>query len=355
MKLVQGSHDEKFSIYRQKVVASLTDTDPLFSGTGVVLENDDPSDHNFDYLYLYIRKMVFDNGKTYQATDGGWTYYQDYKTVFYEDEVAGFDFNQLQVHAYYDTLREESDEINRVFPLRIPIHGGLKFDRDNEKTVLDVRLVIKNFIEKYEYDGGSNTYHYYALSDWLRNVRPNEKVIGGNVHAVARAYVPGETGTISVTNGTGSDQMVIAYLPSVSQSTDFSADATARNRSNNIADFPYSPTYPGDYVEPAMDYLLKLEKYKEDYNKIVAGCADITAYEEAWTDYNEAHNNFRIAPHVVRVTDGGSVSIQNVSPGTYDLYRADVPAYGELFEESAFISIGSVTVTAGTTSPVTFN
>ncbi len=101
--------------------------------------------------------------------------------------------------------------VNRIFPLSIPIDGGLIYDKEEKETVLEIRLVVKNFIKVYEYDYTGGLIRYFGLSDWLRDVKADETDIGGNVIAVARSYVPGKTVTISGNTGVGSRYVVAIF------------------------------------------------------------------------------------------------------------------------------------------------
>lgn len=106
-----------------------------------------PVKGNYDTVKVYIRKMVFDNAMIYQSTGNSLTYDEPAEVIFHENDVNGFDFNQLQVNSYWDSLRlEGGDTLN--FPLRVPIIGGLEYNKDNDETVLEIRLVIKKFCKE---------------------------------------------------------------------------------------------------------------------------------------------------------------------------------------------------------------
>ncbi|HOP31355.1 MAG TPA: hypothetical protein PKZ64_17420, partial [Spirochaetota bacterium] len=189
---------KKISNYRQVLEIPLgDDTHPFFSGEGIVLKTDDPGDGYYDSVQFYIRKMVLDNAKVYQSTGSGFVYEKDAEVIFHENTRLGLDINQLMVNSYWDSLRLEQSETIRVFPMVIPIVGGMTYNRENDETVLEIRLVIKNFIKKFEYDyyedGVYKVCHYYGPSDWLRDVRAGETDIGRNLHGVARSYVTGQT------------------------------------------------------------------------------------------------------------------------------------------------------------------
>jgi len=338
---------KKISNYRQVHEFSLAgdgSSIPFFNGSGVELKNDDPSDGTYDKVKIYVRKMVFDNAMVYES-DGNTMSYDDAATViFHEDERNGFDFNQLQVESYWDTLRLEGGEELRNFPLVIPINGGLKYDKDNDETILEVRLVIKNFIKKYEYDyynsGIYKVCHYYAPSDWLRDIRAGEKYIGRNLQAVARSYVVGETGVIS---GVSSANRYIIAIPAGENINDYTVDSALRIARGGNCDLPQPPSYPGSYIEAILDYYLKYENYKTDWKTKAGLCGTTTDYESAWDNYETAVEKFKIPPYVVFSNGSGNYAFNNVNPGSYDVYRASVSlSYGELFTDGQFVLIGNV-------------
>ncbi|MCP4137110.1 MAG: hypothetical protein GY754_39440 [bacterium] len=251
-------NEEKFANVRQVKTASLLATDDFFDGTGIVLgNNDDVSpDKTYSYVKVYLRKIIFDNATNYTHNGSSWVLDTGsakvksdnsdgssslYQTVFDEQDVSGYDINTTRyylsqyynLHNYYWAKTQ-----NLVYPLTIPIVGGLKFDNSDEKTVLEIRLIVNNFIKKYEYhylydDNFDDTYedyivHFYGFSDWLRDAKDGwnnravenadynndddeggtDEFLGGNIIAVARSYVPSKSQSISGTVGT--DEYVIA-------------------------------------------------------------------------------------------------------------------------------------------------
>ncbi len=336
---------KKFANYRQVFEASLTNAaDPFFNGSGVVLVNDDPGQGQYNSVEVFIRKMAFDSAMIYQSAGSTLSYEKAATVIFHENDRAGYDFNQLQVNSYWDSLRLEQLDILRCFPIYVPIIGGLEYNRDYAETVLEIRFVIKNFVKKYEYDyydeGVFKVVHYYALSDWLRDVRVGEDAIGRNLHAVARAYVTGTTGEVTVT-GVPLNNYVIA-IPESEPITDYFK--TASGVRGFSCDLPQPPSYPGPYIEAILDYYLKYEKYKNDYNaklqsktSVATDCwgydsaAGTPNYTASWDAYEDAVENFKIAPYVAFYNGIDPVVFKNMAPGRYKFYRAPRPLYGELF------------------------
>lgn len=350
---------KKFANYRQVHEFSLSGTgadEPFFNGTGIVLKNDDPGDGTYDTVQVYIRKMIFNNAMIYTQSGASLVYEEPAEVIFHENDRYGFDLNQLSVNTYVDNLKENASEILRTFPLEVPIIGGLKYSRKDEETVLEIRFVIKNYIKKYEYDyydeGVFKVCHYYSFSDWLRDIRAGEKDIGGNLHAVARAYVPGKTAQVTV-NQTG---YIIAIPSTEDVSNYYLTSSGIAIRDLNNCDMPLAPSYPGDYIEAVLDYYLKYEQYKNNWNTAIVACNATESlrwdtYQTEWDTYENSVKNFKIAPYVAYST--GTIIFTNMAPGTYNFYyRAGIPPYGELFS-SAFTPFGTnISVEAGVPIPV---
>ena len=347
---------KKISNFRQVFSIPLDDNDPFFNGTGIELETDDPHDGNYNSVQVYIRKLGFDNAKVYKLTGNTFAYEKEREVIFYEKTVPGFDFNQLMVNSYWDSLRIESGEIIRSFPLQIPIIGGMQYSKKNDETTLEIRFVIKNYIKKYEYgyyeDGVYKILHYYALSDWLRDVKTDESDIGGNLHAVAASYVSGKTGSITVNNPSGGYVVAIPASEAESNLGNYYITDTGANLRGAVgnSDLPVAPTYPGAYIEPVLDYYLKVEKYRDDWTTQVTNSSlDLATYTAAWDTYESAvHGDstgayvfgLKIPPYVAY---GTSVTFSNIAPGSYNFYRVAQPGYGKLFLSTDFIPLNGGT------------
>jgi hypothetical protein len=351
--------DKKFANYRQLISASLDDSDPFFNGQGITLENDDPvDDRNYSYLKIYIRKLLFDSAYRYLYGSSGWEYVEEVEDIYNENTVNAYNINRFQVNTYYDSLRLEADYINRVFPLQVEIPAGMYYSKNYEQAVLEVRLVFKNFIKKYEYDYYSDDVHYlihfYGLSDWLRDVQGGETAIGGNLHSVARFYVPSMVGSITGTSP-ASDGYIIA-IPADDSIDDYNIDLSGISRGGGICDFPQLPSDPTDYIEPWMDYYLKYEKYKVDWQDAISSCSDSDTYEQEWEDYESAVTSYKIPPLSVWSAAGSTYTLDNVMPGDYKVYHlAGTPDYGDLPYDASptYMNSGSeVTVTANETVTV---
>ncbi len=385
IKLVDYNGDtHKFANYRQTYAFGMNEVDPFFSGVGYLLDNDDAPSKAYAAILLYVRKMLVDGAKRYTPDAKGWRSELVWD-VFSETELPTFNFNKFQMHSYYDTLRYESAYLNRVYPIIIPISDlkGMIFSNEFPYTVLEIRIVVKNFIKKYEQIGVNGNLttatHYYALSDWLQDVQPGDSVIGGNILTVARSYVPGLVGSISGTIplGSGSPGRHVIAIPEGASINEYTIPLNPRSLNNcNL------PTAPGlslsTNIVDMMAYYLKLEKFNNDWNLWVPGIC--TTFDTFTTEASKAHTyilewdkfageigmyNFKIPHYAVFAGIDpaatppltGAFTIDNVSPGSYNLYIANVaPTYGMLYNDGQFTpySGNPVAVSIGSNTVVTF-
>lgn len=348
MTRTDGGNPQQFANYRQTYQFPIGDeNDAFFNGTGVIYENDDVTPHYpFGRILMYIRKVIFDNAKTYTKTTDVWDVAtaEPTKTIFNENTVEGFDLNLLQLNSYYDTLRKEGGSTNRIFPLAIDIIDGLVFDNDADTTVLEIRFVAKNFIKMYEYEytdteNVQHLIHYWGFSDWLRNVKTDEDDIGGNVIAVARSYVPGKTATISSTSSTATERYVIAISTDYDIATFSFVDSSERTRPPDACSPPTVQILDFTTIETVLDSYLAFEKYKQPYNIFVdcvngEGTYVGDSYADQWTNYETNVSSFRIPPLASWIQSDGSYQITNVPIGkSYKVYYSNsiaIPANGEL-------------------------
>lgn len=349
---LQGDSTDKFAFYRNTYRFPFLDSEPFFSGEGIWYENDDPyPDYQYHNVLLYIRKMIFPNAVDYIYYNSGWTFYETVETIFSENDVYGYDFNQLQYNTYWDSLREEADDVLRVFPLSVPISGGLIFNNQVEETVLEIRLVIKNFIKQYEYDytdtdGYRHVVHYWGLSDWLRDVQADEAVVGGNVLAVARVYVPGKT--VTLTGSSAGNRYVMAIESS--SETEYELTSSARPATCD-------PPKPPNVVDPTniesiLDHYLQYQAYQVKYNKFLTDCVDngTFLFGTEWDEYENRMSSFKVPPIVTYST--GTYTLENVPVGkTYYIYES-TGAFAVGSIPSTYSHIKTITITeaqAGTT------
>ncbi len=354
-----GSSEDKVANYRQVFTASVDDNDPFFNGQGVCLKCDDIKPGKlYGIVKLYIRKLIFDNATQWHFDSNGNIIPDDVpQVIFHEDEVNGFDFNQILVNTYYDYLKENYQDINRVFPLEIPIDGGLVVEK-GEDVILEIRLVIKNFIKLYEYDfindsGYAACYHFWAVSDWLRDVKPDDIYMGGNLLGVARAYRANNVTTVS---GNAVEGFVIA-IPStdVNGNPQTIADYFLDDDNTEWTRPNYQPAQPSlkyGTVEGYLDYYLRYEQYKIEYNAFVddVGSGD---YETNWNSYDGYKWSLRLPP-LVAYSGGSGYTLTNVPHGEYLFYRIPISSvsYGNLPPDpNDFIQYSGnpVTINADTT------
>jgi len=356
MSLSGDGDTSRFGNKRKTYECEIDETADFFNGTGITMRNDDVSSgKEYKTLNLYLRKLLFSDAMKYELANDGW-HEEKFRTYFAEKRVDAFNFNLVLINYFYDLLRYENDgdDANRVYPLKIDISNGLVFDPDDE-VVLEVRLVIKNFVKLYEYNrldyASSRPYvvHYFGVSDWLRDVQTDENMIGGNLHAVARTYVKGRTGSVK---GSATSGNYVIGIPEESNINEYMITSpNLRNTHVQQAKIPPQLVEASDSVPAILTYLMQREKYKIDWNKFVGDVklkASSTSsepqdvFEDEWTKYNDAANNFKIPPLATRAI-GGSFTITNIAPGKYKFYQASAPStWGTLFTNGAFSQIGGV-------------
>ena len=366
------SKGDKFSIYRQTFQIPLksdnSSQDNFFNGIGVALKNDDaPQNTKYHWVRLYIRKMAFDKALRYYYDDENPNLLQagvEEEVVFHERTVKGFDINLQQLNSKYDSLKRNNLAINRIFPFDVPIVGGLAYNNKNKKTVLEIRFHLKNYIKKYELvenDEENDPYvsHYFAFADGLRDVLPDDAIIGGNILAVARAYIPNETGTIdsgSITSGGGG--YVIA-IPAGENISDYIVTGSYRKTFVTKSEEPALPFGQTKTIASTMNYYLKSENYKYRWNyfmeNIRNGNSDDNGaqlfFENEWDAFDNpntgAAKDFKMPPLATRVYNDVPFSFENVSSGEYDVYRIYWTGgeYGVL--PDSYERLGSVTVESG--------
>jgi hypothetical protein len=347
--------DDEVSNYRQVFTAQVSDTDPFFNGQGVRLKCDDVKPGKmYNSVKLYIRKLIFDNAtQWFVNAEGEWEQDSSPQVIFHEQTVNGFDFNQVLVNTFYDTLKQNSADIIRVFPLEIPIDGGLKVNED-EEVILEIRLIIKNFIKLYEYDfsndnGYKAVYHYWAVSDWLRDVQPDDVYMGGNLLGVARVYRKDKVATVS--GSTGSNSGYVIAIPA------YDINGNPQTKENYFLDDnnsswqrpvyqPHTPSLQTSTIEGFLDYYLRYEQYKVEYNTFVEAVND-GSYETDWNAYDSYKWSFRLPPLVAH--SNGSYTLTNVPLGDYLFYfvaDGHVP-YGTMPDVDNVGSKKTVTINVG--------
>ncbi len=332
---------DRISNYRTTFRANLDGTGTngalFFGDEGIELPTDEAiPGKTYSHVLLYIRKMAFDGARKYLYTPGSGYSDEGLDDFMFAEKlnVPGFDFNQLQPNSAYDQHQKNANYINRVFPVEIPIPGGFTFEPEKGTNVLEIRVVVANFIKKYEHDYVFDTElyatHFFGPSDWLRDVQADEPYIGGNLHGVARGYVKGNTGTI--TTGVGGGQIAIA-IPNTLSITNYGKDTTNADRTNVGAyDLPLNPQ---SHVSLILDYFMRFEQHKANNWGVLDPGSNPTLqddFESAWNTYENAADQYTVAPLAVH----GSINnvITNVQPGTYDVYYVGAPTFGELVDDS---------------------
>lgn len=178
---------DRFANYRLVDKIPINESNGFFNGQGLGYQSDDLYiDTKYNNIQVYIRKMGFDN-----VTPSNTTFFFD------DRDVYGYDFNLKQIRVEGST---NSDE-NLVFPLYVPVAGGINYDGEDE-WIVEVRMVIKNNIKQYMTSDGIT---FWAIADNINDVTNDSSVgyIGGNLASIAYAYKKDYTGTITVPSATG--------------------------------------------------------------------------------------------------------------------------------------------------------
>ena len=178
---------DRFANYRLVDKIPVNETNGFFNGNGLNYRSDDLYiDSKYDNVEVYIRKMGFND-----VTPSSNTFYFD------DEDVSGYDFNLNQIRVEGST---DTDE-NLVFPLYVPVAGGIKYDGEGE-WILEVRMVIKNNLKQYTTSAGIT---FWAIADNINDVTNESSIgyIGGNLASIAYAYKKEYTGTITVPSAIG--------------------------------------------------------------------------------------------------------------------------------------------------------
>jgi hypothetical protein len=380
--------DDKFANHREVYNCSInaglisSDTDNFFNGTGLSYTADNlTKNQTYSGLNIYLRKMAFDNSYVFNlaggdidpsgtnttndkaATSG---FIRQNTFVFNTNQnQVGFDFNIDFMWAYYDTLLESQMTLNRVFPVNVPISGGVVSDC-SRKVVIEVRFVIKNFVKRYENaitDLDTTTMrscHFFSFSDKVMDVRPYRAAyLGGNLLVAARSYYPDSVGTISGTVPGGA-QCIVMAIPVSEIGT---LDATYQYATiPTIAD-DYSSVFPAEYntaisvsrlvyENDVQNYLSQFSTYYGHLTDETATTPSSTPYATEWTNYDTVCAGYQVPPLSTYTDASGNYTLKNVPVGTaYQLYYSTrdtgtsttgIPAQGEL--PCGWTSIGSATV-----------
>ncbi len=384
MRITDGHLTQKFGNYRKTYSYPLDEYNGFFNGEGILFQNDDVRpDYTWRHLHIYFRKMLFNKAQKYYYSDnedfsdglGEWKDLGFNEDIFAEEDVLGLNFLLYNINSYYDLLRYEYESINRIFPLTVEIEDTFAFNNEIPETVLEIRIVIKNFIKKYEHDyirtidsiGYHHIKHFYALSDWLRDVQDEgylggsyvseSRLMGGNIIATARAYVPDQTVTLQLNAGANNCYVMALNEKQNFNNSDYKIEDVDRIRPN--CDEPKKPYKDWETdLEHVLDYHLKMQKYMDDYDDFIdcvnLDVTDDSQYNNAWTNYNDKINEFKIPPLATWVNDdSGEFELTYVPTGQiYTLYRSvcngdatsDACNVNEL--PGNFIEIGTVTVEA---------
>jgi hypothetical protein len=326
---------DKFANYRMLYSDPTTDSDPLFNGTGVLYENNNVRPNEvYNYLNVYFRRMIFDNASSFNASTGA--FISNPQTYYGSTLINAFDFDVLEILSKYNTLVNNYTLLNYTFPLSVPISGNFVFDNTHD-YVIELRIVVKNFIKRYEsittVNNVINSTHFFAFSDLFNDVRSGDAYIGGNVIAGARWYIKGQTTTIK---GTVTGPGYVIAIPSGAYLPNYNAPLPTTTL--RPADY-YSPRIPlvgGTDIASLLENYVDKQKYNYDYSNgtqnnyiyvaqyvspgVVSTTYTDTMYDTTWTNFNTVTSSYRL-PDLATYTSGTAYTLTNVQAGKkYDLY-----------------------------------
>lgn len=348
--LVNGGDKAELANVRKYFSFSVNDSDSFFNGAGVNYPTMDvDTDIDWNYVNVNIRKMIFDQSKhAYSDSNYAWALGTSISTNFGEEILTdAFDFNQLQLTDYYDTLKSDSNTVNRIYPLAIPLSNSLGDYLKYDNAVLEIRLVVKNQIKYYEYDytssddGYRHIYHFWGLSDWLRDVRSGESSLGGNILGVARVYIPEKS--VSVSGVAYTANKYIVAIPSGSSVAEYELTNTNRpgvngeSGSDRQASVPV--LYAANNMEQYLQYKLLTLKYKGDDKKVETDLINGT-YSTYWDSYEARMNAFKLPPLATHTTSGTAFEFTNVPTyENFDVY--ETAGIGQTLTQVGYIRDGS--------------
>ena len=100
-----------------------------------------------------------------------------------------------------------------------------------------------------------------------------------------------------------------------------------------------------DDIESVLDYHLRYEVYKEEYNSFVDACIDDGSFKfgAEWDEYEARVGNFKIPP-IVTISDG-NYTLTNVPVGkSYNIYQSTNAAAANQLPGAWGAPIGSVAI-----------
>lgn len=326
------ANGENFAVTRKVYRCAVSDTDDFFNGNGVGYPCDDVErGKRYTNLQMYIRKIVINGSNEYKVTDDSAEYVRTPYTTFDEKKLFGSDIIQQCEWAFWDILRDEMYDINRVFPLSMPIVdggtsgvSGFKSDA-TRKAVLEVRFVVKNYLKRYEVMKTDDlldnygSFHIFGFSDWLRDVRPYRSGwLGGNIIASARAYYPDSVGTITGAVAAPAGAIVIA-IPE-EQALDPNLDEGKSLDENDYATgYFYQKTYVQDIAKtlrevtkPKVKGLDGFYEYANRNNIVrnvtIDNLTNKTVLDSSWEDIKDSYGVRAASPSLYDTESGLSIS-----------------------------------------------
>ena len=174
-----------------------------FFGEGFQYKAVDLPAGKYQRVAVFIRKMVTSPATLY---DVNFAVKENLTTIFDNRTINGINLSE-------ELLQFNSSDTLKSTPLLFPLdvkNANIVIPGDNKPYVMEVRIFMHNLMMQHVISNGSKTtaiepLTFAAISDWQANHTATDISksfsMGGNLLMNARIYVPGNTGSITITEG----------------------------------------------------------------------------------------------------------------------------------------------------------